>query len=216
MATATTSIPTAIELPEWVINVHNFRKRLFMQIVEPVIVYLLGPVEEEEDYTYHEHNYFHHEQSSSSFYNPFQTNNIFSNQNYDHGDALDHHNPNILNPHLHHDDIHGRRLNFLPDYVEDATAFRETAMSFATLAMLFTIMTCVMIVFLSCFYHNQMTSPLFISPRRHRLPNLVPPPLPVDGTFSWIKVCFYIDDEEVRVFILIFWRMHVQWKMCSQ
>lgn len=70
-------------------------------------------------------------------------------------------------------------------------------MSFATLTMLFTTMSCVLIVFLSCFYHNQKTSPLFISPRRHRLPRLVPPPLPVDGTFSWIKVCFYMSDEEV-------------------
>jgi hypothetical protein len=92
-----------------------------------------------------------------------------------------------------------RRLGLLPNYVQDINVFRETSMSFATLVMLFTIMTCVLLIFLSCFYHNQKTSPLFISPRRHRLPKLVPPPLPVDGTFSWIKVCFYMSDEEVSV-----------------
>lgn len=96
-----------------------------------------------------------------------------------------------------HDNDSSRHLGFLPNYVEDASAFRETSMSFATLTMLFTIMTCLLIVFLSCFYHNQKTAPLFASPRRHRLPNLVPPPLPVDGTFSWIKVCFYMSDEEI-------------------
>lgn len=111
-----------------------------------------------------------------------------------------------------HEEDPSRQLGFLPNYVEDASAFRETSMSFATLTMLFTIMTCLLIVFLSCFYHNQKTAPLFASPRRHRLPNLVPPPLPVDGTFSWIKVCFYMSDEEIigRVGFdsLIFIRFH--------
>ena len=100
----------------------------------------------------------------------------------------------------------------MPDYVEDVSAFRETSMTFATLVMLFTIMTCVLLVFLSCFYHNQKTSPLFASPRRNRLPKLVPPPLPVEGTFSWIQVCFYMSDEEMinRVGFdsLIFIRFH--------
>ena len=104
-------------------------------------------------------------------------------------------------------DIHGfveserRRLGYLPDYVYDASAYKETSMSFATLMMLFTIMSCILIVFLSCFYHNQKTSPLFSSPRRHRLPKLVPPPLPVEGTFSWIKICFFISDEEVSCLV---------------
>jgi hypothetical protein len=91
-----------------------------------------------------------------------------------------------------------RRLGILPSYIEDVSAFRETSMSFASFFMLFFIMTCLASVFLSCFYHNQKTSPLFISPRRHRLPKLVPPPLPVDGIFSWIKICFFVSDEEVR------------------
>mmetsp|Transcript_3109 Transcript_3109/g.5787 ORF Transcript_3109/g.5787 Transcript_3109/m.5787 type:complete len:1064 (-) Transcript_3109:263-3454(-) len=105
-----------------------------------------------------------------------------------------------------------RRLGLLPHYVQDMSVFRETSMSFATLVMLFTIMTCVLLIFLSCFYHNQKTAPLFASPRRHRLPKLVPPPLPVDGTFTWIKVCFYMSDEEIinRVGFdsLIFIRFH--------
>ena len=94
-------------------------------------------------------------------------------------------------------DANHRRLGFLPAYIDDLSSFRETSMSFATLMMLFTIMSCLMIVFLSCFYHNQKTSPLFISPRRHRLPKLVPPPLPVDRFFSWIKVILFMSDEEV-------------------
>jgi len=137
---------TVVHVPQWVIDLHNFRTSLFLKTVEPIIVYFVGPLEQE------------------------QTINTMYER---------------------------RRLGFLPNYVEDVSAFRETSMSFATLAMLFTIMTCVLIVFLSCFYHNQKTSPLFASPRRHRLPKLVPPPLPVDGTFSWIKVCFYMSDEEV-------------------
>jgi len=96
-------------------------------------------------------------------------------------------------------DANHRRLGFLPAYIEDVSAYRETSMSFATLVMLFTIMSCLMVVFLSCFYHNQKTSPLFISPRRHRLPKLVPPPLPVDRFFSWIKVILFMSDEEVSV-----------------
>ena len=106
----------------------------------------------------------------------------------------------------------GRRLSFLPPYVEDVSAFRETSMSFATLAMLYVIFTCLLAIFMSCFYHNQKTSPLFISPRRHRLPKLVPPPLPVDGFTSWVKICFFLSDEEIINRIgfdsLIFLRFH--------
>ena len=192
MEAATATPKTAVEIPEWVINIHNFRQRLFMQIVEPVIVLILGPVEDDfnnnNSTNFSIDETFDHEfdTGTSSFYNSF----------YHHQDRYDHHHPytpyinestynlvhNNTNENLH------RRLSFLPNYVEDARQFRETTMSFATLAMLFTIMTSVMFVFLSCFYHNQQTSPLFISPRRHRLPRLVPPPLPVDGTFSWVSI----------------------------
>ena len=110
------------------------------------------------------------------------------------------------------DELFHRRLSFLPDYVQNSQAFKETSMSFATLIMLFLTMTCVFLIFLSCFYHNQKTSPLFTSPRRHRLPKLVPPPLPVQGYFSWIKVCFFMSDEEIIHRIgydsLIFLRFH--------
>lgn len=109
-------------------------------------------------------------------------------------------------------DAEHRRLGFLPSYVEDVGSFRETSMSFATLTMLFVIMSCLMMIFISCFYHNQKTSPSFTSPRRHRLPKLVPPPLPVDGFMSWAKICLFLSDEEIINRIgydsLIFLRFH--------
>ena len=147
---------TSIEIPQWMIEWHQFRRRLFLRAIEPVIVFLLGPPIEE---------------NSSPL--PFQR-----------------HPPHV-------DPTH-RRLGFLPSYVEDVSYLRATSMSFATLAMMYIFMTIILLVFLSCFYHNQKTSPLFVSPRRHRLPKLVPPPLPVDGAFTWVKVCFFISDEEVR------------------
>ena len=72
---------------------------------------------------------------------------------------------------------HGRQLGILPSYVTDVdvNSFKmDTSLSFATLIMLIVTMFMVFLIFLSCFYHNQKTSPLFISPRRHRLPKLVP------------------------------------------
>ena len=110
---------------------------------------------------------------------------------------------------------HGRQLGILPSYVTDVdvNSFKmDTSLSFATLIMLIVTMFMVFLIFLSCFYHNQKTSPLFISPRRHRLPKLVPPALPVDGYLSWVKVCFLLSDEEIinRVGYdsLIFLRFH--------
>jgi len=155
---------TNLAIPQWIVAVHNWRVKVFLSTIEPIIVILLGPVEDRQD-------------------------DFISEVASDH-----------------------RRLSILPDYVEDVDAFRETSMSFATLTMLFVIMTCTGLIFLSCFYHNQKTSPLFISPRRHRLPNLVPPPLPVEGPFSWVKICFLLSDEEIinRVGYdsLIFLRFH--------
>jgi hypothetical protein len=143
-------LSTAIVPPAWMVDFIQFRKRLFLQTVEPVILTLLGPMETKEE-------------SSIPISNWTRPMN------------------------LHVDEDH-RRLNFLPNYVvQDANSFRETSMSFATLIMLFVIMSCLFLIFLSCFYHNQKTSPLFISPRRHRLPKLVPPPLPIDGYFDWVS-----------------------------
>jgi hypothetical protein len=48
-----------------------------------------------------------------------------------------------------------RRLGFLPDYVTEASTFRESSMSFATLITLFVTMASLLLIFLSCFYHNQ-------------------------------------------------------------
>jgi len=164
---ATTS-NAAIELPQWMIDLHYLRKRLFLRLIEPVIVFVLGPADADAS------------MPSPSF--------------------------------AHHADPTHRRLGFLPSYVEDISYLRASSMSFATLAMMYVIMSVILLVFLSCFYHNQKTSPLFVSPRRHRLPKLVPPPLPVDGAFSWVKVCLYMSDEEIinRVGFdaLIFLRFH--------
>lgn len=164
-----------VQIPQWIFYLHQFRQSLFLNTIEPLIVFIFGPVVEDA--------------GISTLINE----DIDSNNNV-----------KTVSTHRH--------LGFLPNYVEDVSSFHETSMSFATLVMLFVIMMCLAIVFLSCFYHNQKTSPLFISPRRHRLPKLVPPPLPVDGTFSWVKVCFYISDEEIinRVGFdsLIFLRFH--------
>ena len=134
---------SAVAPPAWMVDFVEFRKRLFLKTVEPVIVTLLGPVVDEAE---------------------LQLQNTTTHYDMDH-----------------------RRLGFLPDYVVDAGSYRETSMSFASLAMLFVIMGCLLLIFLSCFYHNQKTSPLFISPRRHRLPKLVPPPLPINGYFTWVS-----------------------------
>mmetsp|Transcript_31695 Transcript_31695/g.67157 ORF Transcript_31695/g.67157 Transcript_31695/m.67157 type:complete len:1163 (-) Transcript_31695:2444-5932(-) len=154
----------AISIPQWMFDLHEFRKRTFLQLIEPIIEFLLGPTEI----------------SSPT-------------------------------PENHSDPSH-RRLGFLPSYVEDVTSYHANSMSFATLTMMYTIMIIILLVFLSCFYHNQKTSPLLVSPRRHRLPKLVPPPLPVDGAFTWVKVCFFLSDEEIinRVGFdaLIFLRFH--------
>jgi hypothetical protein len=128
------------------------------------------------------------------------------------------HNPFQPAPLIDHDH---RRLLSWPAWQEflnstagghNYGAEQATNFSFATLLMLFLTLNCVFLIFLSCFYHNQKTSPLFISPRRHRLPKLVPPPLPVDGYFSWVKVCLYLSDEEIINRIgydsLIFIRFH--------
>mmetsp|Transcript_15271 Transcript_15271/g.22739 ORF Transcript_15271/g.22739 Transcript_15271/m.22739 type:complete len:1183 (-) Transcript_15271:1847-5395(-) len=162
---------SVIIAPQWMFDLHEFRQRAFLEYIEPIIVALVGPMEEEGVPT-------------------------FGASHDTYADDVSQH----------------RRLGFLPSYVEDVSRFRETSMSFATLVMLFIIMSCLVLVFLSCFHHNQKTSPIFISPRRHRLPKLVPPPLPVDGHFSWMKVCFFMSDEEIinRVGYdsLIFLRFH--------
>ena len=156
-------VPTA---PTWMVEFVAFRQRLFLRTVEPIIVLILGPVEDNEAEI------------------PLDENleaAVGQNHTYEYNDMMH------------------RRLGFLPEFVERASSVRETSMSFATLITLFVTMSCIFLIFLSCFYHNQKTSPLFISPRRHRLPKLVPPPLPVDGYFDWVSdrtenlcVCMYV------------------------
>jgi len=191
----TNTTMTSVPPPQWAVDLQKFRKEKFLRYIEPIILFLIGPMEEEFSDAFTTTTVRTHATTSVLDID------LESTVDLDMGDLL---NETIT---------HGRRLDsILPSYAVDVTAFRETSMSFLTLVMLFTIMSCVLIVFLSCFYHNQKTSPLFISPRRHRLPKLVPPPLPVDGTFSWIKVCFYMSDEEIINRIgfdsLIFLRFH--------
>lgn len=190
---------TAIHVPQWMIDFHRHRLDFFLKYIEPIIVTILGPVTDYDAYA-DGYGYTDPIYRSAGYTTTTTTMDPYTLA------ALQRQQEQQFIDHTH------RRLGFLPDYVSNVSAVRETSMSFATLAMLFTIMSSVLVVFLSCFYHNQKTSPLFISPRRNRLPKLVPPPLPVDGTFSWIKVCFYISDEEIMERIgfdsLIFLRFH--------
>lgn len=163
---------TAVSVPQWVIDLHDFRQRLFLRSIEPIIELLLGPAAAQQ---HHHNNHNHH-------YNEYDA--IITTATTTTTDTVD---------------AQHRRLSFLPSYVEDVSYLRANSMTFATLTMMLIIMSIISLVFLSCFYHNQKTAPLFVSPRRHRLPKLVPPPLPVDGPFSWVKVCLFISDEEVSV-----------------
>lgn len=177
--TASPSLSYVPTTPEWMVEFIAFRQRLFLKIVEPIIVMILP-----------------YEDDIIGDSKPLKDSATdFSGENYEHRNETMH-----------------RRLGFLPDYVENASSVRETSMSFSTLITLFVTMSCILLIFLSCFYHNQKTSPLFISPRRHRLPKLVPPPLPVEGYFDWVKICFYLSDQEIIQRIgydaLIFSRFH--------
>lgn len=184
---ATTTTTEILRAPEWMHQFVAFRKRLFLATVEPIVVTLLGPVVEED-----------HEGGGGHAGWPVTA--AHPEQAAQEGTIL-----------CSGCDLAHRRLGFLPSYISQGPE-QETYMSFATLIMLFVTLNCVFLIFLSCFYHNQKTSPLFISPRRHRLPKLVPPPLPVDGYFSWVRVCFYLSDEEIINRIgydsLIFIRFH--------
>ncbi len=189
MMAATTSFPSSIskmiEIPQWMIEAHHFRRRLFLRTVEPIIVFLLGPVDRDFGFDYHDdnmddnatnHYYQHYYNGEDSSLSSFSSSSSSSSSR--------------------------RRLSFLPSWVDNPNysnnSHTSMTMTFATLTMMYIIMSVILLVFLSCFYHNQKTSPLFVSPRRHRLPKLVPPPLPVDGAFRWMKVCLLMSDEEVR------------------
>jgi len=183
-----TSTNNNINIPQWMIEIHHTRKKLFLKVVEPIIVFLLGPTDQQYYTNYYEDGIVNNSSgytSTGEYYNSdeFTTTTSIINNNEQH----------ISSTH--------RRLGFLPSYVEDVSYLRASSMSFATLTMMYLIMSVILLVFLSCFYHNQKTSPLFVSPRRHRLPKLVPPPLPVDGAFSWVNVCLFMSDEEVRCYI---------------
>lgn len=199
--TAAAAAASSLLLP-WLESVMEFRQSVFDCCIEPTVVALLGPVEEETT-TYEQPimTLMHHQQLQQQQQQEHEYANNSLLEDFTGIGAT------IIDQQQFH-----RRLGFLPSYVSNVKAFKETSMSFATLIMLFVTMFTVFLVFLSCFYHNQKTSPLFISPRRHRLPRLVPPALPVDGYVSWVRVCFYMSDEEILHRIgydsLIFLRFH--------
>ena len=194
-------------LLQWMIQVLQFRTHVFEHYFEPCIVHMLGPVEVE--MTIDDMNDDNSTLPTTSMMMMRMRTSSADSSN----DTTHYYNDTLWNdvetpPYFLH-----RRLNFLPNYVSDITSLsKETSMSFITLSVLFVSMVTLSFIFLSCFYHNQKTSPLFISPRKHRLPNLVPPALPIDGYFAWIKICFYISDEEIIHRIgydsLIFLRFH--------
>ena len=176
-----------IQIPQWMIELHYTRKKLFLNVIEPIIVFILGPSTQADHFL--DYNYDNDGGDTSIIMgDEFDITAAYNNNN----DA------SMLQQEQQHVSSTHRRLGFLPSYVEDVSYLRASSMSFATLTMMYIIMSVILLVFLSCFYHNQKTSPLFVSPRRHRLPKLVPPPLPVDGAFSWVKVCLFMSDEEVR------------------
>jgi hypothetical protein len=169
---------------QWLIQLIKYRKEFFLQHVEPWIVHYLGPVVDDphENILKGTPLFFFQTASSMTSHSIPSSSSTMSAEDYSSTDTI------LLNgsdaQHHHH---HGRQLGLLPSYVQEESAYRETSMSFATLIMLFVMMSCILLILMSCFFHNQKSSPFFNSPRRHRLPKLVPPPLPVDGFFSWVR-----------------------------
>ena len=88
------------------------------------------------------------------------------------------------------------RLGLFPNYLTSKPS-QDTFMSFATLATLFSLTSCLLLGFLSCFYHNQKKIFLFVSPQRHCLPKLMPSLLLVDGPFRWMSVIILMSDKEI-------------------
>jgi hypothetical protein len=184
---------------EWASTFHEFRRRLFLFVIEPLIVIALGPGTNDENVNDNDYDGMSMTMggtgTSEEADNTYYMSNAFGATSTSSSTSSLSHAASSVSASVDQDH---RRLGFLPAYVENATYYGETSMSFASFFMLFFMLGLLMLVFLSCFFHNQKTSPLFISPRRHRLPKLVPPPLPVDSFFSWIKVMLFMADEEVR------------------
>jgi hypothetical protein len=167
-ATATMSIATTA--PAWMIDFVKFRKRLFLQTVEPIIVQLLGPPEEQARHQYSQqlvsssilHQY---DRYRSDYSHLIDIDNEFNLSSFHDNTTAQTTNLNNISTSsssssssslLIHDHIHQhRKLGFLPGYVENAASFHETSMTFATLITLFVTMATILLIFLSCFYHNQ-------------------------------------------------------------
>jgi hypothetical protein len=152
--------PSPTAAPAWMVEFVQFRQRLFLQTVEPMVVRLLGPALPENHLhllsapAYQQARAAalsqHHDLGAAG--DPFQ--NITAYGIHNHTPTT----PLLLPGNLSGAEFapsHRRQLGFLPDYVEDASSFRETSMSFATLITLFATMASILLIFLSCFYHNQ-------------------------------------------------------------
>ena len=105
-----------------------------------------------------------------------------------------------------------RGLASYPSYLEATSTQLDTKMNIVSFFFLAIIALVMIGTFVSCFMHSLLTSPLFTSARRHRLPLLVPPPLPTQTFLGWAKACFYMSDEEIARRVgydsLIFLRFH--------
>ena len=53
---ADANINNEIQIPQWMIEMHYMRKRLFLRVVEPIIVLLLGPITTDNNDDYYEQN----------------------------------------------------------------------------------------------------------------------------------------------------------------
>jgi hypothetical protein len=141
--------------PAWMVAFVEFRQRLFLKTVEPIIVQLLGPSFPEPQLERHvsrnRQNRRLFSQHNLTSDDPFRNITITGIHSLT-TSSLDFSGNLTISERLA---SNHRKLGFLPDYVEDASSIRETSMSFATLITLFATMASILLIFLSCFYHNQ-------------------------------------------------------------
>ena len=158
----------------------KLRQELFLSLVEPVIQFILGTLDTTIPKIYKSTNFILNK-SLLSKTREFASSNA-TDEEISHAKKLSYipdyiHNMSLINV-----------TALVPDYVGNVPNAREISTSFATLAALFLWMSCMMFIFPNCLHHNQKTSTLFISPRRHRIPKLIPPTLPIDGFLNELKL----------------------------
>jgi hypothetical protein len=149
--------------PAWMVEFVEFRQRLFLQTVEPIIVRLLGPAFPEPPHLQLHVSPTPVVRQKNNSLSAQQQHDVYSDDPFRNITASGIDSPTIssfdfsVNSTIarRFSSKHRRQLGFLPDYVEDASSIRETSMSFATLITLFATMASILLIFLSCFYHNQ-------------------------------------------------------------